>query len=154
MLALLLTLSQPAAADTPIRFPGNVGLGVALGVWQNGASVKYFINDRNALEGTLGLYGLGHGYTWLGLSGDYLVEVDSVYDDRLFEVAPCFGGGFQFATGGGDGAFGVHGTAGIELNLEDFPLDVVLEYRPGFYVMPATQVDLFNLGLHVRYYPF
>lgn len=156
LLALLVPLLLPAtaAADTPVRFPGNLGLGVSAGVWVNGASVKYFINEANALEGVVGLWGLGRASTGFGVSADYLREFPSLLEDSAYEVGWCAGGGPSMAGGGGAFAVGVHATAGIELNLEEFPLDVVLELKPGVLLLNDVVVESLDLGVMARIYPF
>ena len=157
----LLCCSSVAQAGTPIRSGGNFGLGVGGGYWLNGLSLKYYSGDNTSLQGVIGGYGYGHGYdndyyygSGLGITGDFLWEMPELTNNEAFELAWSAGLGPSVGLGNNWFALGVHGTLGLEFNFNPIPIDVVLEYKPGVYVVPGVGADLWNFGGHIRIYPF
>lgn len=159
---LLLLLSAPALAGAPVRSGGNFGLGLGGGYWLNGLSLKYFAGDNTSLQGVVGAYGWGHdgndyyyySGSGIGLSGDFLWEMPALTDNEAFELGWSAGLGPSVGIDDDWFALGLHGTLGLEFNFNPVPIDLVLEYKPGIYVVPGVGADFWNFAGHIRIYPF
>lgn len=157
---LMCGLSTAAHAGSPVRSGGNLGLGVGGGYWLDGLSLKYFMGDNTAVQGVIGAYGWGsHNDDYyygngIGLSGDFLWEMPALTDNEAFELGWNAGLGPSVAVDDDWLALGVHGTLGLEFNFNPIPIDLVLEYKPGIYVVPGVGADFWNFGGHIRIYPF
>jgi hypothetical protein len=160
---LLALTAQTASAANTVREEGNVGLGLQGGSRMvSGFSLKYFLDNDLALEGTLGSF----RYGGFGISGAVLFEMPPLAEDEDFDVAWNLGPAVAFGTyhyGGFDSysynVVAITAVLGLEMDLNDIPLDIVLEWRPGLYVPFATedfddgaQVWFDGIGLAVRYY--
>ena len=169
MLALptlfLALTAQTASAANSVRKEGNVGLGLeGGGRIVSGFSVKYFMSDDLALQGTLGSW----YYGGFGISGALLFEMPALAEEDDFDIAWNVGPAAAFGTYSynGPAAYGYNVVAltavlGLEMNLNDIPLDIVLEWRPGlhFYAVSdgiyddeGAQVRFDGIGLAIRYY--
>lgn len=153
---LALGLSTTASAGD-IRQAGRFGLGIGGGLGVTGLSGKYFFSEDMALEGVAGVWGLGRNDgdfdddDVLGLNFNLLFELPTIADGEVVELGWSAGPGVF--VGVGDAAwFGVNGALGLELNFHAIPLDIVLEYQPGFLIEPYTDLDLVNFGGHIRVY--
>lgn len=159
---MLAALSSSSYAGTPIRSAGNFGLGVGGGYWLDGLSLKYFMGDNASLQGVIGGYGWGYkngnDYYYdgggIGISGDYLWEMPALTNNEAFELGWAAGLGPSVSLSDNWFGLGVHGTLGLEFNFNPIPIDLVLEYKPGIYVVPGVGADLWNFGGHIRIYPF
>ena len=164
MSTLLLAFTQTASAANTVRQEGNVGLGLQGGSRMvSGFSVKYFLSDDLALEGTLGSW----YYGGFGISGALLFEMPPLAEDEDFDLAWDVGPGASFGNyhyGGFDAytynVIAITAVVGLEMDLNDIPLDIVLEWRPGLYFTSATEgtyndgayVWFDSIGLAIRYY--
>ena len=163
-LLFALTVQTASAANT-VRQDGNLGLGLEIGGRMvSGFSVKYFMSDDLALQGTLGSW----YYGGFGISGALLFEMPTLAEEEDFDIAWNVGPAAAFGTyyDGGPASYGYNVIAltavlGLEMNLNDVPLDFVLEWRPGLHFYAETQgnydddgaVFRFDgLGLAIRYY--
>ena len=161
---MILLLGCAAFAGNPIRSSSNLGLGGAIGTWSWGVSGRYYINETVSLQTVAGLYdifgryraaGYGGSSIGLALSQDGLWESPMViYHDPNIELAWDVGAGLDLALGSGWGAVGVHAIGGLELNLRQYPVDVVLEYRPAVLFAEEAAADPLAGALHIRYYAF
>ncbi len=149
--ALTLTLAA-TQASAEVRSSGNFGIGLGGGTGASGVSMKYFMADAHAVQGVVGVWGLGRDYgTVIGLSLDYLWEGPSLARGSVIDLGWAIGlGGF----GGFGDAFwlGASGVLGLEFNFVPVPIDIVLEYRPGLLILNDLKADLINFGGHIRYY--
>jgi hypothetical protein len=162
---LALTTSTASAANS-VRRAGNSGLGLTGGSFVSGLSVKYFLSDDMAIQGALGG---GWRFGGVGLSGALLWEMPTLVEEDDFDLAWNVGPGAAFWTYGYDGYpydYGLNYVAltavlGLELDLNDVPLDVVLEWRPGIYIVSVGSgvyadsgagLYLGAVGGSVRYY--
>ena len=153
-LALLgfLVLPSVAQAASPVRSQGNFGIGLGSGYLHSGLSMKYFAGDSYSLQGVIGTYGYDGS---LGFSGDYLFEMPTILGDNSgLELGWAIGGGPAIGLGDNFLALGGHGVIGLEFNIQPVPIDIVLEYKPGFVVYPNVEMHLYNFAGHVRFYPF
>ncbi|OIP35048.1 MAG: hypothetical protein AUK47_17330 [Deltaproteobacteria bacterium CG2_30_63_29] len=149
VLALMLPLT--AQADE-VRSAGNFGLGLGGGTGTSGLSMKYFVNNSNAFQGVVGVWGLGRNHgSVIGLSADYLWEGPALASGSVLELGWNIGLG-AFAGTGDAFWLGAAGVLGLEFNFRPIPIDIVLEYRPGLLILERVDADLINFGGHLRYY--
>jgi hypothetical protein len=150
-LTLLALLSPLAQAEAPSS--GDFGLGLGGGMISTGISGKVY-QGPVAFQGVVGWWGLGReGADALGLNLDLLKEQPSFAGGGPLKLGWNYGlgGGAVIVDGGGLG-LGASGVAGLEFLIQPIPLDVVLEYRPGLWIVPDVDLDLINFSGHIRYY--
>lgn len=133
-----LTLAGPALAESPVRVPGNFGIGSGMGgAWYAGLSLKHFNQQGNATQALLGLG--PEPRLPVMLMVDRLRERTLPNSGKNSEVGWNYGWGPSAAFEGGFSQIGagVHGTVGLEFNLElaSFPIDLCLDYKAGIYVI-------------------
>ena len=154
-LALLcLTFAPAAHAEAPVQSAGNLGLGLGAGTHVSGISAKYFMGSDFALQGVVGWWGAGREYGGIGVSADLLWEQRPLFQADALDIAWNIGPGVNLAAANNALGLGVGGVLGLEFNIHPFPMDIVLEYRPGISVIPDLQADLIGFGGHIRVYPF
>lgn len=163
-LLLALTVQTASAANT-VREEGNFGIGLQGGSRMvSGFSAKYFLSEDLALEGTLGAW----RYGGFGVSGAVLFEMPTLAEDEDFDIAWNTGPAVSFGNyhyGGFDNysynVFAITAVLGLEMDLNDIPLDIVLEWRPGVYFSSTTEgvyddegtnVWFDAIGFAIRYY--
>lgn len=151
IVATLLTLLAPIAAlaEGPVREAGNFGIGLGGGLGPVGISAKYFMGDQHAIQGMVGTYARGGG---LGLGADYLFEGPAIVTGEVAELGWNVGAGPQLYLFANTLGLAATGVAGLEVNFQPVPIDVVIEYRPGILIIPVVGADLVNFSGHVRYY--
>ena len=129
--------------------PFHLGAGIVVGQ-PTGPTVKYWINDTVALDGTLG---------WsLRDDDDIYLNADILWHN--FDLIPVSSGRMAVYAGVGpsiefrdeeDNRFGVRVPVGISYTLENKPLDVFGEIAPIVDVSPDVRGD-FTVGIGVRYW--
>ncbi len=153
LVAMVATMAAFGVSDAQaqVRQGGKFGIGLSGGVGVNGLSLKYFMSDANAVQVTAGLYGLGGGFSVLGLTADYLFELPAIAQLGVLDVGWNLGLGANAVVGD---AFrvGVAGVAGLEFLFNPFPIDIVVEYRPTLAVVPQPNLGLVNFSGHARFY--
>lgn len=157
-------LAEPALAANQVRANGNFGIGLGGGTFATGVSMKYFLDAPLAVQGTVGWW---RGRYWcssrnncygggdsLAVNADLLWEMPAFAGNDAVKVAWMLGGGVGVGLDDFDNDFGLGASfvIGIELNIDPAPLDIVLEYRPGIYFLPAVDIDPVNFTGHIRYY--
>lgn len=166
--ALIVSLAISCLATTGhagpgVRQVGKLGLGLGAGTFATGLSAKYFLDRPLAVQGNVGwwrnpyyctrnaCYGGGDS---LSLSADLLFEQAPFAGNAQVQVAWAIGGGVGFGIDDFDNQVGLGAAfvAGLEINVDVIPLDVVIEYRPGFVFLPGFAIDAVNFTGHVRYY--
>ena len=156
--------ASSASAQMQIKQGGNFGIGVGAGTFATGLSMKYFLSNATSVQGNIGWWRGGYfcnnsrrscGFyrDALALSADFLLERGPLVGDGDvtldWEIGAGAGLGFD---DDGDVGIGVAGVAGLQVNIHAIPIDIVLEYRPGFYLIPGFGLDLVNFTGHIRYY--
>jgi hypothetical protein len=170
LIAALLTLPHAlppdAHAGSPIRKPGRFGLGLGLTTLSTGVSAKYVVDRVGALQfglGSLGCCGARHRWDdWggVGIGVDYLFEMPTIaIAGHAFELAWNFGPGIGLGFdshshyyGDDDVALAASFVLGLEFDFIPIPLDLVLEWRPNFLLVPDLDVDPLDFTAHVRGY--
>ena len=121
------------------------GLGLIFGN-PTGISAKYFMNEKNAIDGALAWSLNGD---WMQIHADYLWHF-YVIDVSKGEMPFYVGAGAKFGIGD-DFHLGVRIPLGIAYHFENAPLDIFLEIVPGMDLTPDTDFEL-DGGIGIRYY--
>ena len=143
---LFIACAFTANAQTGNGYKNAIGI---RGGWGAEVSYQRYIAPANRLEGTLGINRYG-----------FSVEAAHQW---MFELPVNTQGVWQWYAGAGAGlgswnsnkfktgfSLGLLGQIGIEYTFK-FPLQLSLDYRPGFYMIPETQVDWGGIALGIRY---
>lgn len=140
-LLFVMMRNQGAAQDQ------GFGLGVIFGE-PTGLSGKYWISQRNAVDGGLAWSFKKNGY--LHLHGDYLWHFTGVFPDadRLVLYA---GPGGRIGFAGTQSVIGIRIVGGLAYDIRGAPMDVFFEIAPVVDLLPQTAGSL-NGGIGVRYY--
>ena len=120
-------------------------------------------------ENALGVrFGYGGEVSYQRMLGSYnRLEIDAGWNSKYLGVAGIYhwvwdlsnlGPGFKWYAGIGaqvgihesDFALGIAGDIGIEYNFT-IPLQLSLDYRPTFYLIPGTDFSASNAGFSIRY---
>ncbi|OGR09669.1 MAG: hypothetical protein A2341_14840 [Deltaproteobacteria bacterium RIFOXYB12_FULL_58_9] len=162
MAFVLVCSVQTAQAANTVRGNGNFGLGLGAGTFATGVSMKYFLDSPLSVQGNVGWWrnrywcGSHHCFDGggLALSADLLFEQPAFAGNKQVQVAWEIGGGAGMGIDdrGNDFGLGVTFVVGLQLLIDIVPVDVVLEYRPGVYLLPDAFFDFVNFTGHVRYY--
>ena len=168
VLAMGLVGTPDAQAGMPIKQGGNLGLGFGVGTTAVPISVKYFLSGTSSIQGNIGWwrgpwgggrfcdrydrYCRGSYNNSLGLSGDYLIEGPPLVGNGDISLDWQAGGGVGIGVSDRDFGLAVAGNVGLQVNIHAIPIDFVVEYRPGFYVVPDFFFDWWNFTGHIRYY--
>ena len=137
-----------AAASTALSQEQRLGLGVMLGE-PTGASVKYMLNEQNALNGGIGWSSVGNNN--LHLHTDYLWHNYSLLgglSDAPLPVYYGLGGRVKF---GGDTRLGVRAPIGVSYMIEQLPVDVFVEAGPILDFTPGLRVS-FTAAIGARFW--
>ena len=131
----------------------NTGVGLRLG-FSNGLTVKHFLSQRSAVEGLLAT-------RWRGfeITGLYEVHNQAFEVDRLNWY---FGGGAHIGFWNGDNTnwgdtgtnytlIGIDGILGIEYNFSEVPINLSLDWKPGFNLTGYTGFWGDGGALSIRY---
>lgn len=139
----MLSLTTLIASAQDERF----GVGVMIGE-PVGLSLKYRLNELNAVDG-------GVGYSFSGddnfhLHSDYLWHNYKLLGDAAGHRLPVYygiGGRIKF---GGDLRFGVRGPVGLSYTLPVAPMDVFVEAGPVLDVTPRLRFE-FTAAIGARF---
>ena len=163
-------VSSSAFAGMPIKQAGNFGVGLGVGTTAFPISVKYFLDPTLSLQGNIGAfrgpyYGCGRwrrdryrGYSCgyvgdaLGIGGDVLYEGGPLAGNEDVNLSWEVGGGAGIGVGDPGFAMALAFVAGLQLNIEAIPIDLVLEYRLPLYFVPFFDIIEIDFTGHVRYY--
>ena len=152
----LVVLAAVTTAKAQLEVGGIVG-------GLNGASVKYWFNDKMALQGDLavgltqGAFNGGSVGLWdFTINPNYLYHFDLISDLKLYT-----GGGINFGMVGGIGGsgvlgkFGIKAVAGLAYEIPTAPIVLAFDFRPGYGMMfnggGAFHYFDWNLAFAVRY---
>ena len=149
--AALLVSTRSQAQDYPIA------AGLKFGGYENGLSVKYFMQPNTALEGILGLR--SHGAVFTGL---YEIHQE-VFNTPGFKFYYGFGahagsiGRGKYKKLGGDEYYedskillGADGVLGLEYKLPEAPIAISLDLNPRVELATGPFFDLAP-GLGIKY---
>lgn len=143
-------LSTPAMAADPSG--GTLGVGLASGASSYGfggagLSLKKYAGST-AYQGVVRL-----NNNYIGVGADFLLEQPSFADlGGAAQLGWNYGLGANVGLGNNYLGLGASGVVGLEVLFQPLPIDLVLEYRPGAYILPGFALDLVNFSGHLRYY--
>ena len=126
----------------------RIGAGVMLGE-PTGPSVKYFLNQYNAIDAGLGWSFAGNNN--VHIHSDYLWHNYELLRDLGEDRVPIYygiGGRVKF---GGDTRVGVRGPVGISYMLEQIPVDVFAEAGPVLDFTPSLRLG-FTAAIGARFW--
>jgi len=144
--APVVTLEPPAESGPDGR---RFGVGLMLGE-PAGASFKYWLSERSALDAGVGWSFNDHD--------DFHIHADYLY--HLFDLIPVDQGQLPVYFGGGlrvkfrehrEDQFGIRAVAGLAYLFEDKPIDIFFEAGPVFDVTPDFEVR-FTAAIGARYW--
>ena len=153
----------PRPLGFDFRRPDHIGIGVTVGTGTLGLSVKALLTQHDGLQVSVGLTPGAWSY-WprpgIGLAADYLHHPDVIWRGNHLALAWNLGAGasVRLATSGStvDAVAGVGAIGGIEVLLEDAPVDVTFEYRPAVLLTlsrrPSLQFAYGDLQANVRWW--
>ena len=129
-------------------------IGVRIGGGQGyGAEISYqkVLGGINRLEADLG-YRSWSSASWMSLAALYQAHFDINAVQNLGWYVGV-GPRLDLYTGGGDASIslGVCGQAGIDYHFDAIPLQLSLDIRPCFYVIPSTTFQWGDIALGIRY---
>jgi hypothetical protein len=126
----------------------NLGVGIKLGE-PTGLTFKYQMNQRNALDFTLGSSITGSN--GLHISLNYLYHYYNVIKTQQ-DVNLFWGFGARLVTKAhAESSLGVRGIGGIAYNMAKYPVEIFFETAPVFRLFPTTRLDL-DMSVGGRYY--
>ncbi len=145
---LLVVALVAAAASAQAQQPYKHSIGVSVGSLE-GVSYKMFFTDQLALHADLGFQmlatvGGSNGYTsdmyfWTFVANPNVVYQDNITGWNWGGIGWFAGGGLSLGLAQGFGYFsltsgkwGINAIAGVELGLDDAPLAISLDFRPGY----------------------
>ncbi|MDR0371005.1 MAG: hypothetical protein LBH80_04020 [Prevotellaceae bacterium] len=144
---ILITTLFCSMTATTIAQTTEKAIGLRLG-YSAEVSFLYSINSSHRIEADLGVVPIG-AYNGFFLNGVYQWTWD--LSDYLTK-----GFGWYVGVGGGIGGFHksfgltLAGQIGLEYNF-DFPLQLTLDYRPGFSLVPDILPTLTGFAVSARY---
>lgn len=116
-----------AAQDYKVAI--GIRLSSAAPTLSNSVSIKYFMNERDALEGLISF-----GPTRFGIGG--LFEVH-----QLIGAVPAFtwfyGGGAYVGFQNGNAYVGPTGVVGLDYKFQNAPINLSLDWKPELDIIPA-----------------
>jgi hypothetical protein len=148
-------LPLPAPPE-PIGQPGHFGAGIGGGTLSNGITAKYYIGQRHAVQGFVGLWGFRVLSPTLGL--DYVQELGPLIDIEAGHLVWSIGGGVGtiFRIGEGDDFFhfGISAVTGPVWQFKLMPIEVALDVRPSLVFGDEYGGVYVGVGGALRWYFF
>jgi len=149
---LVMMLAIAGIWSASAQVDGNA-IGLRLG-WGGEISYQHALGSANRLEMDLGL-SLGSEHFAMGLTGIYqwVFDLSALAKGFNWYVGPGATAAFwSYKDDNIKSAFalGVVGQIGIEYNF-DIPLQLSLDYRPAFLILPSTGFGWSDVALGIRY---
>ena len=143
---LFLILSAGIAKSQQSGF----GLGVMFGE-PSGISFKYWLSERNAVDGGLAWSFIDNGS--MHIHADYLYHFKDAFPAPNLDIYLGIGGRIKFSGTGNssDNRLGVRIPVGLVYEFSDAPFDIFLEIAPILDLTPTTEGSA-NADLGIRYF--
>ncbi|MBN2797568.1 MAG: hypothetical protein JXX28_00315 [Deltaproteobacteria bacterium] len=145
--ALLFTSLSALAQSAPLDQTGHIGVGLGGNASAVGISARFGLDELVAVQGVLG----GHPDGGLGLSGDLLLPQPTFWTSPHLQMAWSLGAGAEIALSDRD-HLALRGVLAWELLLQDAPVELALELRPGVRLLPHGALDLISVGAAARWW--
>lgn len=159
LLVVAMAFAGPSEADAkPIHSSGRFGVGLGSGTLTNGLSLKYFLANAFAVQANVGRAGGGHAGDRFkdngGIAGslDLLIENKPLIASKLVNLEWSYGLGGGVASRNDTTALAAAAIAGLELNFNVIPIDLVLEFRPTLLISPEVEFEIVDFSGHLRFY--
>ena len=157
MKKLIITLSLAFAGLFSSAQDYTTSLGVRLGGWENGITVKHFLGEGAAIEGIFSSRWRGWGITGLYEVQSAIGDVDGLYwyvgaGGHIGQYDYSYWGRYNYAKGITT-VIGVDGIIGLEYIIPDLPLNLSLDWKPAFNLVGAGPYAFWgdSGALSVRY---
>ena len=124
--------------------PGNFGIGAILG-GPTGISVKFWVSERNALDGALSWTSSGSSHFHF----DYLWHDFTRFKAKKGSLPLYYGVGGRFNFDRKN-KFGVRGAIGVAYLFADVPLETFFEIVPFLQLIPDTDAGM-DVAIGIRY---
>lgn len=158
MKKIILTFSLAIAGLFSFGQDYTTSLGVRIGGWENGITVKHFLGEGAALEGILSSRWRGYNITGLYEMQSAIDDVDGLFwyvgggahvgffDDRYYN-------GWGTSSGRTYTVIGVDGILGVEYIFADYPFNVSLDWKPAINLVGSGNSFFWgdNGALSIRY---
>lgn len=139
LLGMLLTTAAATAQVDKNAIGLRLGGG---GDWGAEISYQHKLSQMNRLEADLGLYGYGF---------DFSAQYQWVWNlGNVPGLNWYLGAGGELGVWHNSFALGIIGDIGLEYNFP-IPLQLSLDYRPGFMILPDVDFHGSMVGLGIRY---
>ena len=136
----------------------TTSLGVRIGGWENGVTLKHMLGDGGALEAILSSRYRGYNIAGLYEIQNEIPDVDGLYwyvgggahvgqyNSRYYTV-------YNTTTNRNYTVIGIDGILGVEYVFEDYPFNVSLDWKPVFNLINAGNYPFWgdSGALSVRY---
>jgi hypothetical protein len=143
------TSAPPPTALERVDVTHRFGAGLIVGE-PTGASLKYFLTDKTAIDGAIG-WGF-HDETDLHLHSDFLWHLNDICSVPDGQLSLYFGVGARVKfRDNADDRVGVRVPVGVSYMLENVPVDVFLEVAPIIDFTPSTRGG-FTAGIGARFW--
>ena len=130
------------ASAQDYKFGIGIRFSTAAPTLSNSISLKYFMNDRNALEG---LISFG---TRFGLGGLYEIHQRIGATENLNWF---YGGGAYLGFQYNNAYVGPTGIVGMDYKFPNIPLNISLDWKPELDILPAINFVPDAIGLSARF---
>lgn len=106
------------------------------------ASIKYFLDDSNAIEGYVGFRGYSWGGRWTSINGAYLRHQEL---SDLVEGLTWYGGGgasvlfwnYDNFREFSSTSIGLQAYVGVDYAFKDLPISITVDWVPSFFIGSA-----------------
>lgn len=147
-LALLAAPAVSNATTNEFAQTGRFGLGLGAGALTSGLSGKFFLGEAVALQAVVGTW-WGYG---LSVNADAVFEMPSFFSNEAININWNLGAGAGTVLGTSAGLT-VSGLAGLSLQIKQFPIELVGEFRPTFVFGDHWANTIYwGAGSHIRYF--
>ncbi len=125
----------------------KLGLGLRLSTpsptLSNSLSVKYFLNENNAVDALVSF-----GGSHFGIGGLYEIHTPLNATPGLKWY---YGGGGYVGFGNGQTFFGPTGVVGLDYKFQNVPLNLSLDWKPELDIIPAINFIPDALAITIRF---
>ena len=131
--ALILAFTAPALADS-IGKEKKLGIGLGGGTSTSGLTFKYYLAPTTAVQAFAGV----HGAWGTSVGADYILEMGDLISAsswRLYWGGGAGAGLLMYSVGNSQAAIiGVSGVLQLAFHLRRFPVEIVTDWRPTFWI--------------------
>lgn len=146
-LSLLAVPAVSNATTNEFAQTGRFGLGLGGGALTSGLSGKLFLGEAFAAQAVVGTW-WGFG---LSINVDAIFEMQSIFSNDAVNLNWNVGAGAGTVLGTSTG-LAISALAGLSLQLKEFPIELVGEFRPTFLIGSAWNTLYWGGGGHIRYF--